>query len=85
MSEMREEVNCTHEPDSPIAAFWFICKHCKMPIEAESCDNCDGFGTIEERKAGEHVCQKCKGSGVQKWTLMNLPSPIGGVTNDPAD
>jgi len=25
MSEMREEVNCAHEPDSPIAAFWFIC------------------------------------------------------------
>lgn len=80
MSEMREEVNCIHEPDSPIAAFWHICKHCKMPIEAESCDVCDGFGQL-----GSAYCIECSGSGVQKWTLMNLPDPIGGVTNTTAD
>lgn len=78
-------LDCTHEPDSPIAAFWFTCKHCKMPIEAESCDVCDGTGISEDHRCGEATCPHCDCSGVQKWTLMNLPDPIGGVTNDPAD
>lgn len=77
--------DCAHDPDSPIAAFWFICKHCKMPIEPESCERCDGVGAREKQSFKEWMCLQCSGSGVQKWTLISLPDPIGGVTNDPAD
>jgi DnaJ-class molecular chaperone len=48
------------------------------------CDECDGTGA-DENGLLVTGCQSCSGSGVQKWTLMNLPDPIGGVTNTHAD
>ena len=61
-------MSCKHEPDSPIAAFWFTCKHCGLPIESVDCSGCDGDG----RSSTDLDCIACNGTGVESWKLMEV-------------
>ena len=69
-----EMSTCTHEPSSPIAAFWFTCKHCGEAIEAEHCDACSGSGSVPDLddKYGvlHQSCPDCNGTGVDHWEVM---------------
>lgn len=52
-----------HKPKEPIAAFYHTCKVCGVPIEAETCLECDGYGRI-----GTWIeCPERNGSGVERW------------------
>jgi len=69
-------MSCKHEPDSPIAAFCFTCKHCGFDIESISCFWCDGMGdfinTDGSGNANFEKCKSCNGTGVESWKLMEV-------------
>lgn len=69
----RNAMTCTHEPSSPIAAFFFTCKHCGEAIESVGCHGCYGIGRFyrtSEFASGWEDCPDCKGTGVDHWEVM---------------
>lgn len=52
-----------HKPKEPIAAFWFTCKVCGVPIEAEECPECLGLGLSSMNLK----CLCCDGTGIERW------------------
>lgn len=62
-----EKMVCRHAPREPVAAFYYVCKHCHAPIDAVHCKRCDGTGFRCNDPLGD--CKACKGSGVARWEV----------------